>query len=161
MKRADAFSFGYEWSLLLSLGTSSTPLHFIHPHFPEQLAACQDHLSPHSGKMASDIHPHHPKPILLWQLIHVKENEILLPQLYICQTHQRTLVPLGPHAYYRVQAHSARHMRGQWIWGRRCWVKEETLIGEQADQEDGRLVPKITILLGSGCQVFYQSERKK
>ena len=33
--------------------------------------------------------------------------------------------------------------------------------GEQADQEDGRLVPKITILLGSGCQVFYQSERKK
>ena len=62
---------------------------------------------------------------------------------------------------YWVQAHSARHMIGRWIWGRRCWVKEETLIGEQADQEDGRLVPKITILLGSGCQVFYQSERKK
>ena len=43
---------------------------------------------------------------------------------------------------YQVQAHSACCTRGQWIQEMRGCGKEETLIGESADQEDGRLVPQ-------------------
>ena len=32
--------------------------------------------------------------------------------------------------------------------------KEETLIGEPADREDGRLAPQNSHLIGSGCQVL-------
>ena len=40
---------------------------------------------------------------------------------------------------YRVQACSACCIIGQWTWEMRCWGKQETLIREPADQEDGRL----------------------
>ena len=43
---------------------------------------------------------------------------------------------------YQIQAHSACCTRGQWIQEMRGCGKEETLIGESADQEDGRLVPQ-------------------
>ena len=55
---------------------------------------------------------------------------------------------------HQVQVHSACLMKGQWIWETRCWGKEETLIREPADQEDGRLAPQNSHLIGvwmPGC----------
>ena len=49
---------------------------------------------------------------------------------------------------YWFQACSAHHTTGQLIQEMRCWGKEETLIGEPADQEDGRLVPQNNHLIG-------------
>ena len=37
---------------------------------------------------------------------------------------------------------SSHRMTGQGIRNTKCWGKEETLIGEPADLEDGRLVPQ-------------------
>ena len=59
---------------------------------------------------------------------------------------------------YWVQACSAHHTTGQWIWETKGWGKEETLIGETADWEDGRLAPQNNHLIWSGCWVFYRSE---
>ena len=59
-----------------------------------------------------------------------------------------------PQHCYWVQAHSAHHVTGQGIWETRGWGKEETLIGDPADQEDGRLVPQNNHLIGvwmPGC----------
>ena len=39
-------------------------------------------------------------------------------------------------------------MTGQWIWEMRGWGKEETLIGEPTDQEDGKLAPQNNHLIG-------------
>ena len=81
------------------------------------------------------------------------------PSAWLCWWDQRWRAGRGekPHlTCYQVQAHSARHTTGQWIWEMRCWGKEETVTGELADPEDGRLVPQITILLGSGCQALLQ-----
>ena len=39
-------------------------------------------------------------------------------------------------------------MTGQWIWETRGWGKEETLIREPADQEDGKLAPQNNHLIG-------------
>jgi len=41
------------------------------------------------------------------------------------------------------------HDIGQWIREMRCWGKEETLIMEPADWEDGRLAPQNNRLLGA------------
>ena len=63
---------------------------------------------------------------------------------------------------YQVQAHSAHHTIGQWIRETRCWGKEETLIREPADREDGKLVPQNNHLIGvwmPGCYLW--SEREK
>ena len=49
---------------------------------------------------------------------------------------------------YWVQACSARHTTGRLIWEMRCEGKEETLIGEPADREDGRIVPQNNHLIG-------------
>ena len=46
-----------------------------------------------------------------------------------------------------VQAHSAHHTKGQWIWEMRSWGKEETLFREPADREDGRLAPQNNCLI--------------
>ena len=59
---------------------------------------------------------------------------------------------------YWVQAHSAHCTTGQWIWEMRGWGKEEIIIGETADREDGRLAPQNNHLIWSGCRVFYRSE---
>ena len=50
---------------------------------------------------------------------------------------------------YQAQVHSARWTVDQWIKQVRCWGKEGTLIGEPADQEDGRLAPQNNHLLGA------------
>ena len=62
-------------------------------------------------------------------------------------------LPYGPtltsiHDCYRVKACSAHHTKGQCIRETRCWGKEETLTGESADQEDGRLTPQNNHLIG-------------
>ena len=49
---------------------------------------------------------------------------------------------------YRAQARSAHHTIGQWIREMRCWGKEETVIREPADWEDGRTAPQNNHLLG-------------
>ena len=49
---------------------------------------------------------------------------------------------------YQVQACCACHVTGQWIWETRCWGKKETLTGEPADGEDGRLALQNNHLIG-------------
>ena len=49
---------------------------------------------------------------------------------------------------YWVQAHCSRRMTGQWVRKTKCWGKEETLIGGQADLEDGKLVPQNNHFIG-------------
>ena len=66
---------------------------------------------------------------------------------------------VGSYCYW-VQARSGCHMIGQWIQETRCWGKEETLIGEPADREDGRLVPQNNHLTRVWI-IFYWSEIKK
>ena len=59
---------------------------------------------------------------------------------------------------YRVLARSAHHKTGQWIWERRGWGKEETLIEELADQ-DGRLVPWNNHLLRAWLPGSFMDQR--
>ena len=63
------------------------------------------------------------------------------------------------HCYW-IQVHSTHRTIGQWIRETRCWGKEETLMGEPADWEDGRLEPQNNHLTGGLDAMFcYRSER--
>ena len=59
------------------------------------------------------------------------------------------------------QAHSACCAPGQWIWETRCWGKKETLIGEPADREDGRLVPQNNHLIGVWMPDSFIDQRER
>ena len=49
----------------------------------------------------------------------------------------------------------------QWIQETRCWGKEETLIGEPADREDGRLVPQNNHLIGVWMPGSFIDQRER
>ena len=59
------------------------------------------------------------------------------------------------------QVQAAHHMIGQWIQEARCWGKEETLIGEPADWEDGRLVPQNHHLTGFWMPGSFIDQRER
>ena len=93
------------------------------------------------GKMASDTHPHHPKPILLCQHVHVKENEILLPQslakltkgLWSCLGH----MPITESKLTLLATREANEIERRGVE-----AENTTLFRELADQEDVKLVPQ-------------------
>ena len=65
-----------------------------------------------------------------------------------------------PMSCYRVQACSVLHTIGQCIGESKCCGKEETLIREPADREDGRLVPQNNHLIGVWTQGSFTDQRK-
>ena len=57
----------------------------------------------------------------------------------ITDPHQTSFQEFFCRAFYRVQAHSAFRRIGRWMGEARYWGKEETLIWEPNDRENGRL----------------------
>ena len=65
------------------------------------------------------------------------------------------------HHCYPGQALSARFTTGQWTRETRCWAKEEALIREPADRDDGRLAPQNNHLLGVWMPGSFIEQRER
>ena len=64
-------------------------------------------------------------------------------------------------SFYWVQAHSVCYTTGQCTQDLRCWGKEETLIGELADLENGRLAPQNNHLTGVWMPGSFIDQRER